>query len=98
MIITGYPTETIEDFEFTRQWFQDRVQYNGTISRLFLSPAIILPGTGLERNISKYSIMIKNNNLSEWNTAHVDTNTRKKYHEDLVDFCSNTLKFNLDAY
>jgi radical SAM superfamily enzyme YgiQ (UPF0313 family) len=98
MIITGYPTETVADFEFTQQWFRDRAQYNDTIIRLFLSPLGILPGTGLERNISKHGIIIKNNNLREWNTAHVDADTRQKYHKELVDLCRNELKFNLDAY
>jgi len=42
--------------------------------------------------------MIKNNNLREWSTAHVDADTRQKYHKELVDLCRNKLKFNLDAY
>ena len=54
MIITGYPTETLEDYEYTKQWFRDRVQYNETISRLFLSSITMLPGTGLDRNRKNY--------------------------------------------
>jgi radical SAM superfamily enzyme YgiQ (UPF0313 family) len=98
MVITGYPTETIKDYEFTQQWFRDRVQYNDTIVRLFLNPADILPGTELERNISKHGIIIKDNNLRKWNTATIDADTRQRYHRELVDLCRNKLKFNLDAY
>jgi hypothetical protein len=98
MIITGYPTETLEDYEFTKQWFSDRVQYNKTISRLFLSPLEILPGTGLERNISKYGIIVAKDNLQIWQTAGISKSTRLEYHQSLVDLCKNKLKFNLDAY
>jgi radical SAM superfamily enzyme YgiQ (UPF0313 family) len=98
MIITGYPTETVEDYEFTKQWFCDRVQYKDVITRLFLTPVAILPGTGLERNISKHNIIIKDNNTDNWHTATVDADTRKKYHQELVDLCRNKLQFNLDEY
>jgi radical SAM superfamily enzyme YgiQ (UPF0313 family) len=97
MIITGYPTETIEDYEFTKQWFQDRVQYKDTISRLFLTPITILPGTELERNISKHGIIIKNNSKN-WNTATIDANTRQNYHNELVILCRDKLRFNLNGY
>ena len=33
LLIIGYPTETHEDFEFTKQWFQDRQQYAGKLYR-----------------------------------------------------------------
>ena len=29
LLIVGYPTETQQDFEFTKQWFRDRQQYAG---------------------------------------------------------------------
>jgi len=98
LIITGYPTETLEDYEFTKQWFRDRSHYRDTISRLFLSPACILPGTGLERNIEKYKIIVDTNNPKQWYTANIDVATRSKYHDDLVNLCQNELKFNLDAF
>jgi len=98
MIITGYPTETLEDYEFTKQWFRDRAQYNSTIHRLFLSQATILPGTGLERNIDKYKIIVDVNNPRQWQTETIDRQTRYTYQKELVDLCRNQLKFNIDAY
>ncbi|WP_353480121.1 radical SAM protein [Haliscomenobacter sp.] len=98
MIITGYPTETLEDYEYTKQWFKDRVQYNNTIRRLFLTPLTILPGTGLERNISKYGIIVSEENRRVWQTAEISRSARLEHHQSLVDLCKNKLKFNLDAY
>ena len=98
MIITGYPTETIEDYEFTKQWFRDRVQYNKVITRLFLSPITILPGTGLERNLKKHGVIFDANKPRQWSTQTIDLHTRQKHHNELVDLCKYKLKFNIDAY
>lgn len=98
MIITGYPTETVEDYEFTKQWFKDRFRYNKTIKRLFLAPAMILPGTGLDRNSKKYGIIIDVNQPKHWHTATINEDTRMQYHRELVTLCRDQLRFNLDAY
>lgn len=98
MIITGYPTETLEDYEFTKQWFRDRARYNQTISRLFLSKAIILPGTQLHKNIPKHGIILVNNNLKRWETVDVSESARAQYHQELENLCRHQLGFNLDAY
>jgi radical SAM superfamily enzyme YgiQ (UPF0313 family) len=98
LIITGYPTETLEDYEFTKQWFRDRVQYNDTISRLFLSPATILPGTGLERNMKKYGIITIGKSLLNWQTKQITSEQRNLYQQELVSLCRNELKFNLNEY
>lgn len=95
MIITGYPTETIEDYEFTKQWFRDRAHYNNTISRLFLSQLEILPGTGLERNIENYKIVVDGFTIK---TPGIDAQTRQQHHRSLIELCRDELKFNLDAY
>jgi hypothetical protein len=98
MIITGYPTETIEDYEFTKQWFKDRAVYKDVISRLFLTPAGILPGTQLERNMDKHGIVWVGKNITHWQTNTITIEQRKAYHRELVDLCRNQLGFNLDAY
>lgn len=96
MIITGYPTETEDDYEYTKQWFRDRVQYRDTIKRLFLSPATILPGTALERNREKHGIIMLEHR--KWETANIDIATRMQYYRELVNLCSKDLRFNIDAY
>jgi radical SAM superfamily enzyme YgiQ (UPF0313 family) len=98
MIITGYPTETQKDWEFTKQWFKDRSRYSKTISRLFLTPAGILPGTGLHRNMESHKIMwIGKPSVVNWQTEDIAISERRKYHSELVTLCKE-LGFNLDAY
>jgi len=58
LLIIGYPTETHEDFEFTKQWFQDRQQYaRNPINQVVFSLAAILPNTKLERKQKDYGIV-----------------------------------------
>lgn len=94
MIITGYPSETLEDYEFTKQWFRDRSKYNKVISRLFLSPIDIIPGTQLHKNMKSYKIIpVKDN----WETSTISLDKRIQHHWELVDLCYK-LGFNTDAY
>jgi len=98
MIITGYPTETREDWEFTKQWFRDRAQYKDIITRLFLSPASILPGTGLHRNSESHGVIwIGKPNIVNWQTKNIGREERLEYHSELVSLCKD-LGFKLDAY
>lgn len=58
LVIAGYPTETRADFEFTKQWFQDRQQYAGnTVKQILLSVASVLPNTELARKKDEYGIV-----------------------------------------
>jgi hypothetical protein len=58
LLIIGYPTETHEDFKFTKQWFQDRQQYaRNPIDQVVFSLAAILPNTKLERKQQDYGIV-----------------------------------------
>ena len=58
LMIVGYPTETKEDFEFTKQWFRARVQYaKNPIGSVVLSLSAILPNTQLERKQQEYGIV-----------------------------------------
>ena len=58
LLIVGYPTETREDFEFTKQWFRDRQHYAGNpIHQVVCSLSAILPNTQLERKQKDYGIV-----------------------------------------
>jgi hypothetical protein len=58
LVISGYPTETRADFEFTKQWYRDRQQYAGDpVNEIMLSMASVLPGTALERKKQDYGIV-----------------------------------------
>lgn len=59
LLIVAYPTETKKDFEFTKQWFQDRVQYaKMPVMGIQLSIASILPGTELKRKQDDHKLKI----------------------------------------
>lgn len=100
MIITGYPTETIKDYEFTKQWFRDRKQYaNNPIVSLMLNPIGILPGTLLARK--SLAAGIKDiDTIDFWvdPTKNISVTQRYDYHKDLCDICENECGFNLDGY
>lgn len=58
LMIVGYPTETREDFEYTKQWFKDRAEFAGTpIKSVICTLSAILPNTKLDRNREVYGIV-----------------------------------------
>lgn len=96
MMIISYPTETLADYEYTKQWFKDHAEYAGdSISALYLAPAAILPGTELEHKTTEYGVSTGkypsiwiNQNLG------ISTEDKIKYHEELADICEH-LGFNV---
>jgi len=57
LMIVAYPTETLEDFEYTKQWFRDRSRYaRDPVFAVLLSLASILPETQLARKSKIYGI------------------------------------------
>jgi len=87
LLIVGYPTETREDFEFTKQWFRDRAQYaNDPISSVVLSMSAILPNTQLERKQQDYGI-IRGEIPTVWMTqiSAIGTEDRLKHYNELND-------------
>jgi radical SAM superfamily enzyme YgiQ (UPF0313 family) len=52
LLMTNYPGETDEEFEQSKQWFRDRVNFKGnSIAGMQLSTTSILPGTKLESRL-----------------------------------------------
>lgn len=96
LIIVAYPTETLEDFEYTKQWFRDRKQYAGdSVIAVSLSFASILPGTKLARKSKEYNI--KRGDLpSIWYNEDlgITSKQRTQYLRDLYDICQNECGFN----
>lgn len=51
LCISGYPTETDEEFELSKQWFRERKKYiNNSVMGVQIAGIDILPGTTLEKN------------------------------------------------
>ena len=87
LLIVGYPTETRQDFEFTKQWFRDRQQYaRNPISSVIFSLAAILPNTKLERNQNNYGI-VPGSVPTIWMTptSDISTQDRLTYQAELFD-------------
>ena len=85
LLIIGYPTETHEDFEFTKQWFQDRQQYaRNPINQVVFALAAILPNTKLERKQEEYGI-VRGEIPTIWMTPvnNISTLDRIQYFDEL---------------
>ena len=100
MIITGYTTETLEDYEYTKQWFKDRKQYAiNPVARLFLNKLVILPNTALNKKSKELGI-INIESGSQWVNvkSKISLEQRNQYHSELVKLCQEECGFNFDAY
>lgn len=78
LLIVGYPTETRQDFEFTKQWFQDRRHYaRDPINLVIFSLSAILPNTKLERKQEEYGI-VRGEIPTIWMTQVNDISTQDR--------------------
>jgi len=95
LMIVGYPTETLSDYEFTKQWFRDRKHYaKNSVVWVNLSFASILPGTQLSRNSQDLSIK-KGKLPSIWinQVLNISIEQRKQYLLELQKICSTECGF-----
>lgn len=59
LCISGYPTETYDEFELSKQWFRDHKQYaNNSVSGVQLTPLGVLPGTELNQKINTEGFIV----------------------------------------
>jgi len=87
LLIVGYPTESRQDFEFTKQWFRDRHHYaRNPINHVVFSLASILPNTKLERKQEEYGI-VRGEIPTIWmtQTSDISTADRINYYYELND-------------
>lgn len=97
LIIGAYPTETVEDYEFVKQWFIDHKQYaNNSIQRVSISRLLITAGTKLLRNAGHYGIEITS--PGEWmNTNTNITPEQQQAHIDDLVAVAESQGFNVNA-
>lgn len=80
LLIVGYPTETQQDFEFTKQWFQDRQHHaRNPIKQVVFSLSAILPNTKLERKQQEYGI-VRGEIPTIWITQATEISTQDRIH------------------
>jgi radical SAM superfamily enzyme YgiQ (UPF0313 family) len=95
LLIVGYPTETHQNFEYTKQWFRDRGHFAGDpVEQVIFSLAAILPNTELDRKQNEYGL-IKGTIPTIWMSpsTQISTQDRLNYYNDLTQLLAD-LGFN----
>lgn len=99
LMIVAYPTETLENYEYTKQWFRDHKEFaNNSVAYVSLSYASVLPGTQLARRSDEYGI--KRGKLpSIWfnHNLAISNEQKREYLLELYDICSNECGFNTSS-
>lgn len=98
LIIAHYPTETKEDYEYTKKWFIDHQSYAKYIREIQITRASIINETKLDRNLALHQIDIIDNNKNKWisKKTNITVDERNKYFNDLI-FLVQQLGFNVYA-
>jgi radical SAM superfamily enzyme len=91
LLIVGYPTETREDYEFTKQWFKDRVNVygnNNPVCGINLAPLAILDGTGLDKKSNELKLD-RGENINIWinRETKISQDERAEYYKELFQIC-----------
>lgn len=84
LLIVDYPTETLEDYETTKNWFRERKHYAGVLREVAFARAGIIPGTQLDKRSDEYGI-VKNKYF--WFNARlgIDEKTRFAKGEEIIE-------------
>lgn len=89
LIISGYPTETKEDWENTKQWFVKNQEYSTYINEVRIAPAGIIKDTQLDRKSIEYGIEITERQDWKNKSLNITNEDRLNYHVELIDFCKS---------
>jgi radical SAM superfamily enzyme YgiQ (UPF0313 family) len=90
LMIVAYPSETIEDFEFTKQWFKDRLKYaQNSVTGVMLTYSAIIPDTALARKAEEYDIALGKYPTVWFNKRlGISAEIKTQYMQELVDICA----------
>lgn len=99
LIITGYHSETLEDYEFTKQWFIDRKHYAGNpVRHVQLNMLGIEPNTPLYHHAESMGITDKQTKLFWINqNLNIPYQQREQHHRDVQAVCVDQCGFNINA-
>jgi len=95
LLISGYPTESLADYEATKQWFRDRKQFtNNSVIKVNVSQAGIIYNTALYKNADKYNI-INFHTGTNWvnKELNIAVDQRTQYHNELKNIISKECNF-----
>jgi len=95
LMISGYPSETYEDYETIKQWFRDRKHFaNNSVKLVQIVPLGIIPNTKLYRDSKKYNIINADSGRGWVNQElNISPAQRTTYHNELKKVCSIECNF-----
>lgn len=84
LLIVDYPTESVADYEATKNWFIKNQRYANIIREVAFARAGIIPNTQLDRRSKEYGI-VQNGYI--WMNAKlgIDVETRYKLGEEVIE-------------
>lgn len=88
LMIVGYPTETREDIDISKQWLTDNVQFKDVIHFTWGGTMAVLPGTEIYNNQSKYNIVVEGPPWQNWTNTVTGSNPKQRA-EWLVELSSH---------
>jgi hypothetical protein len=77
-MIVGYPTETREDIDISKQWLTDNTRFKDIIDFTWGGTMAILPGTELYNNQSKYNIVVDGPPWQNWTNTVTGSNPKQR--------------------
>jgi radical SAM superfamily enzyme YgiQ (UPF0313 family) len=95
LMISGYPSETHEDYETIKQWFRDRKHFaNNSVKLVQIVPLGIIPNTKLYRDSKKYNI-INADSARGWVNQELNISPAQRtiHHNELKKICSKECNF-----
>lgn len=89
LLISGSPSETREDYEYTKQWLKDRLHYaKNSVSSVSITLASILPGTEWQRKINESQIAVGQYPVLWVNQQlNITQEERLNYFNQLIEIC-----------
>ena len=89
LMIVAYPSETIEDFSYTKEWFKQRYNFaQNSIIGVILSYSSIIPDTALSRKAEEYGITLGKYPTVWFNTrSGISAEIKTQHMQDLIDIC-----------
>ncbi len=78
LMIVGYPTETREDIDISKQWLTDNTRFKDIIDFTWGGTMAILPGTELYNNQSKYNIVVDGSPWQNWTNTVTGSNPKQR--------------------
>lgn len=89
LLIADYPTESLADYEATKNWFIQNQKYASVLREVAFARAGIIPDTQLDRRKDEYGIVKKNEYIWINTKLGIDENTRFRESEKVIELAQS---------